>query len=183
MKLNPFGSGKKKETKKPAASKAASTRISELEQKLNGWTDNLKKTEERLKNISGNNTEPIGQDDIPIPEVTKVPTHPHGPISELSIDHENILEEEGSEDDPPEDQIEVVKTVKVQAEGDVLSEAGRKDEQSVLSGDSFSQLFANNEEDSNPLASLIHSLPEVTISELEDDLKEIKDIIKDWQRK
>ena len=30
---------------------------------------------------------------------------------------------------------------------------------------------------------LIHSLPEVTINELEEDLKEIKDIIKDWQRK
>jgi hypothetical protein len=182
MKLNLFGSGKKKETKKPTVSKTASTRISELEEKLNGWTDNLKKTEQKLKNISSDDSLLTKQNDTSIPEEDNAPTRPHGPISELSLDQEGIFAEDGSEDDPPNEQIEVVKMVEVQAEGS-SSKAGEKGGQNALSGDSLKQLFTDNEDDENPLASLIQSLPEVTIGELEDDLKEIKDIIKDWQRK
>jgi hypothetical protein len=54
---------------------------------------------------------------------------------------------------------------------------------SNLDSDSLKALFTSEEKDENPLVSLINSLPDITIDELVDDLKEIKDIIRDWQRK
>jgi len=50
-------------------------------------------------------------------------------------------------------------------------------------GDSLGKLFNQNEEEANPLANLINSLPDVTTQELIDDIKEIKHIIKEWQVK
>jgi len=49
--------------------------------------------------------------------------------------------------------------------------------------DSLKDLFGNAEEEANPLANLINSLPEVTAEELMEDLNEIKGIIKEWQQK
>jgi hypothetical protein len=49
--------------------------------------------------------------------------------------------------------------------------------------DSLSNLFNQDEEEENPLAALINSLPDVSAQELLDDLQEIKDIIRDGQRK
>jgi hypothetical protein len=49
--------------------------------------------------------------------------------------------------------------------------------------DSLNNLFSDQEEEENPLANLIKSLPDVTAGELIDDLKEIKGIIKEWQKK
>jgi hypothetical protein len=52
-----------------------------------------------------------------------------------------------------------------------------------LGDDSLNNLFSDQEEEENPLANLINSLPDVTAGELMDDLKEIKGIIKEWQKK
>jgi len=49
--------------------------------------------------------------------------------------------------------------------------------------DSLGKLFNQNEDDANPLANLISSLPDVSVRELIDDLNEIKRIIKEWQTK
>jgi len=48
---------------------------------------------------------------------------------------------------------------------------------------SLASLFGNEEEEENPLASLIESLPDVTPRELLDDLQELKDLIRERHRK
>ena len=53
-----------------------------------------------------------------------------------------------------------------------------KAEPDPLGGDnSLANLFSQEEEEENPLASLINALPNVAASELMDDLQEIRDII------
>jgi hypothetical protein len=52
-----------------------------------------------------------------------------------------------------------------------------------MDAESLKALFDSHEEEENPLAKLINSLPDITVDELMDDLKEIKDIIRDWQKK
>jgi hypothetical protein len=49
--------------------------------------------------------------------------------------------------------------------------------------DSLNKLFSNDEEEENPLANLIRSMPDVTTEELLEDLNEIKGIIREWQQK
>jgi septal ring factor EnvC (AmiA/AmiB activator) len=169
MKFNLFKLGKPKNQKKTPKSNAAATQIAELEEQLNGWTDNLKQTEQRLKKLSGKVSD--------ITELEATPIQPHGPIREL------VIEPEGdSEDDPLEEELEVVKMVEVQPE---ITPAPPTEnaEKSDYARDSFKELFIDEDDEENPLANLIHSLPDVTIDELEEDLKEIKDIIKDWQKK
>jgi hypothetical protein len=50
-------------------------------------------------------------------------------------------------------------------------------------GASIGNIFTDVEDEVNPLANLIRVLPDVAATELIDDLKEINDIIKDWQKK
>jgi ribosomal protein L12E/L44/L45/RPP1/RPP2 len=45
----------------------------------------------------------------------------------------------------------------------------------------LNKLFSTDETEENPLASLINSLPDVTVQELLDDLAEIHGIIKEWR--
>ncbi|MHB8104925.1 MAG: hypothetical protein ACYDG5_05225 [Dehalococcoidales bacterium] len=166
MKLNIFDSGKSKNKKKPPKSAAAASQIAELEGQLSDWTSNLKKTEQRLKTLSGKVNE---TDEL---EVIK-PTRPHGPIGELSLEADESADDEKLEGEDAEN----IKMFEVQPKPN----AG--DEASSTSNASIKDLFTSDDDDANPLAGLIQSLPEVTINELEDDLKEIKDIIKDWQKK
>jgi hypothetical protein len=65
------------------------------------------------------------------------------------------------------------------------SEPTEKEEESKLddSDDSLNGLFTDEEEEENPLANLIRSLPDVSAQEIIDDLNEIKGIIKEWQKK
>jgi hypothetical protein len=172
MKFKLFGSDKEKGKKKSPKSNAAANQIAELEEQLNDWTDNLKETEQRIQKRSAKDSDA---------ETNQF--RPHGPIGELPFESGNAHDE----DEPLEENLEEVKMVEVQGEGDSVSEQkdekDDKEDKTDLSGDSFKQLFTSKEDDDNPLANLIHSLPEVTINELEEDLGEIKDIIKDWQRK
>jgi hypothetical protein len=50
-------------------------------------------------------------------------------------------------------------------------------------GNPLSGLFIDDEEEENPLANLIKSLPDYTTQEIVEDLKEIKRIIHEWQRR
>ncbi len=174
MKFKLFGKDKSKVEKKSPKSKAAASQIAELDEKLNGWTDNLKQTGEKLQKRSENAGEAAESET----------THPHGPIKELSLEAEGALE---NGDETSDEDLEDVNLIEVQGEGEGLPEAEPlptpKPEGGDFGSDSFKKLFVNEEDDENPLANLIQSLPEVTINELEDDLREIKDIIKDWQRK
>lgn len=163
MKLNVFSSGKSKGKKKPLQSAAASSQIAGLESQLSDWTDSLNKTEQRLKKLSSKVEEKKEGDSA----------RPHGPIEELSLNSDESADDEKLEDEAAEE-VNMFEVKNKPAE----SEAG------TGAGDAaIRALFESDEEDENPLANLIRSLPEVTINELEDDLKEIKDIIKDWQKK
>jgi hypothetical protein len=56
-----------------------------------------------------------------------------------------------------------------------------KESQPDENDDSLNKLFSDQEEEENPLASLIANLPDVTVQELMDDLEEIKKIIREWK--
>jgi hypothetical protein len=167
MKLNPFKSDKTKDKKKAPKSSAASSQINKLESQLSDWTSSLKQTEQRLKKLSGKTDEPS--------ELELDPAHPHPPIKELSLEAEDPLAEDGSEDDEVD-----INVVKLEPQNPPMNEAGGKNNSM---SESFKQLFESDDDEANPLANLIESLPEVTIDELQEDLKEIKNIIKDWQKR
>ncbi len=130
----------------------------------------------------------------------------HAPLQELSLDSPALGE---SSDDaagfepPAEEEAEPVKLVEVKIDPKAAPPAAAaaaaatapatpavKPEPAPKStggladiNASISDIFNNLDDEENPLANLIKSLPEVAASELIDDLKEINDIIKDWQKK
>jgi hypothetical protein len=184
MKINIFGSGKPEKKVKPIKSSVASAQISDLEKQLGGWTNTLKQTEQRLKNLS-DKVEPAKNADGTNEKAKAVklevePVRPHGPIGELSLESDNSLTDEIQPDELED--TEVAKMIEATPETDSPVGEVKGDKTGGLS-DSFKELFASDDEDDNPLASLVKSLPDVTVNELEDDLNEIKDIIKDWQKK
>ncbi len=181
MKFKEILTGKSKEDKKKEnapADGATATQIAELEEHLNGRTDNLKQTEKRLKKLSGKVGDAENTEDIF--------ARPHGPIGELSVEPEADLDitsiTAGEDTDAvPEENAGEVKLVAVKAEA--APPPVQKEVKVEAIGDSLDKLFSSDDEEENPLASLIRSLPEVDVNELMDDLQEIKGIIKDWQKK
>lgn len=194
MKFPSFKIGKSKEKNEKENDRdkgATATQIAEMEEQLNDRTDNLKKTEKKLKKLSDKVS------DVKKPKNDKVgnvkesendTVLPHGPISELAIEPDDTsrdtapTDEENSDATTDEDD-EKVKVVEVMAEPAPPPEDKKKEAKAEDSADSFNKLFSDAEEEENPLANLIRSLPDVDINELMDDLKEINDIIKDWQKK
>jgi len=117
-----------------------------------------------------------------------VPVRHNAPIQELSLDAERTTEEADivSAEEPEEsaeEEEEAVKMVEVQVEASTGSAEAKPDDSNVDLSTSISNIFENVEDDENPLANLIKTLPEVSAAELIDDLKEISEIIKDWQKK
>lgn len=138
-----------------------------------------------------------------IPESDDIIAKPHGPVAELSIEPEDMENDAGFTLDELDDNDslklgEEIKISEVSAESATSSpeEAptaaiapaeGLKpeDQQETKLDDSNSlnSLFSEDEEEDNPLASLINSLPDVSLQELVDDLEEIHRIIKEWRPK
>ncbi len=171
----------KDENQQTVANKAA--QIAELEGQIKNSTDNLKQTEKKLKKLSGK---------MDIPDVE--PVRPHGPLQELTLEPEDVAKEEGAVvaeeiievDKKGAEPVKVVEAPPPAPAAVAPPAAENKDKaksNDLLGGDSLKALFTSEDEEENPLASLIMSMPEVTIDELEEDLKEIKEIIKDWQKK
>jgi hypothetical protein len=107
---------------------------------------------------------------------------PHGPLVELAVEPEDRSEGEVSdvfateETDIVEEEIKVVETS--------VKEKDEKPEPAASQGDagnSLSGLFSEDEEEVNPLANLIKSLPEYTAQEIIEDLNEIQKIIREWR--
>jgi hypothetical protein len=74
-----------------------------------------------------------------------------------------------------------VKIVEVGAGAAAPAEAEKepaKEEES----DSLNSLFSQEDDEENPLAALINSLPDVTVEELLADLQEIKEVIQEWRQ-
>ena len=132
------------------------------------------------------------------------PVRPHAPLQELSLDNgggdgvaDAISPEEGAL--PAEEEGEPIKVVEVQvdpaathapppapvapAPATPKKDAGTKDAGPMDLAASISNIFTNVDDEENPLANLIKVLPDVAATELLNDLKEINDIIKDWQKK
>jgi hypothetical protein len=59
----------------------------------------------------------------------------------------------------------------------------KEDKTKSEDADSLNKLFSSDEEEENPLANLIRSMPDVTTEELLEDLNELKEIIREWQQK
>jgi hypothetical protein len=121
---------------------------------------------------------------------------PHPPIQELSLDGEQELDETEvplTEGPVAETGAESVKLVEVKAPVSAAApasapapeakkeEAGKPGEPLDISA-SINSIFTEVEEEENPLANLIKTLPDVAATELMDDLKEINDIMKDWKK-
>jgi hypothetical protein len=166
-----------------------------MEKRIYGRTKDL---EEKAQQIQGLVNKSDKNGDIPL--------GPHGPLGELTLEEDekstdlDILAATPESDEPEEDEEEVklveVNVVRVpppiKASQVKLTEAiavpgksPEKEKEIKLddNNDSLGNLFSNNDEEVNPLANLIHALPDVTARELIDDLKEIKRIIKEWQPK
>ena len=175
-----FGKKKDKEKGKLPVDDATVTHVAELEEQLKDRTDGLVQTEKKLKKLS-DKVNGLVEIDVLHEQ------HPHGPIGELSIEPLDSLS--GVDTDEQED----INTKLVKEPEDLhLTEVepepkpSLKTEQTTktnLDADSLKALFTSEEHEENPLASLINSLPDITTDELMDDLKEIKGIIRDWQRK
>jgi len=82
----------------------------------------------------------------------------------------------------PEEEGEEIKVVEVSTGSAAPPEGEKEAKVADIDSDSINNLFSDDEEEENPLANLIKSLPDVTAEELIDDLNEIKGIIKEWQR-
>jgi hypothetical protein len=131
------------------------------------------------------------------------PARPHGPVEELTIDDEDTenagitldeVDDTGSiklgEIKVAEVTVEKAATIKAapvaapKAPPAAVAPAAppeQKAEAKPDEADSLNSLFASSEEEENPLASLINSLPDVTAQELMEDLAEIHRIIKEWK--
>jgi hypothetical protein len=126
---------------------------------------------------------------------------PHAPLQELSLESEQGQETGEApleEEIASEEEGETVKLVEVQASPAAAiipppppaptapaakKDGGGKPGDPLDIGATISNIFENTDDEENPLANLIKSLPEVAATELIDDLKEINDIIKDWKKK
>jgi hypothetical protein len=182
MRFNVFknrttGKSKEKEGKNGAGSEASTVeQIAEMGEKINGRTKNLETKAKQLKGLSGKKNDPDASKDAPV--------KPHGPLGELSVDPETLSDTFVDEPEAaiqPEEKGEAVKLVQV-ASDKVAKKEEPKEVKKQDASESLSNLFSQDDDEVNPLANLINSLPDVTAQELMDDLNEIKGIIKEWQQ-
>jgi hypothetical protein len=192
------GKSKEKPQKEDDEFKAiAANRIADMEKRIHDKTKDLEKKVQEIQGLSVPSEDSESNGDIP--------KGPHGPLVELTLEPDDALKDDNSltdsPDEEPEEEGEEIKLVEVradavapqekeedvpEAEGSAAPAETAEKEKEIKpddNGDSFNDLFSSNEEEENPLANLIKSLPDVTAGELIDDLKEIKGIIKEWQKK
>jgi len=163
------------------------TQIADMEEQVNNKTKELEATEQELKELS--DTAKVSEED------EDTPPKPHGPLDELTVTPEDELFDTGEETDVGAllgEADEGLKMVEVAAgaaapaeasEEPAVAEAGaEKEPANEKEDDLINSLFSQEDEDVNPLANLINSLPDVTAQELLDDLGEIKEIIREWER-
>jgi hypothetical protein len=178
-------------------------KLTVLEEQLNDRTHNLKQTEAKLKKMSGDpilepdptvkphgpvaelSLEEIAEADAAAADATAVDdlAVPDAPPAVIVSDGIKLVQyHAGNPAPPPETSSSPLKTVSTSAPPAKPAESAPKDTKSTSTND-MSALFAHEDEEENPLASLIKSMVDVPANELMDDVKEIKDIIKDWQKK
>ena len=187
-----FSMFKKDKKNKNTEAVEEDVQLTDLEEELNNRTSNLKETQKQLESLTADGEQAVA--------VEEEQVAPHGPIEELQVepsDQTGTAEpavaaeaNASSEDSGEEISVVEVKADEVPVNQEASAEAvpppppppeeEKKDE--PLSS-SFNSLFQSEEEEENPLANLIKGLPDVSAEELVKDLNEIKDIIKEWQKK
>ncbi len=122
------------------------------------------------------------EDGIKLVEVSTAPVIP--PEIDEEADEAPSAEAGAAPFPPPENEGEAPEAQSAEASA-TPSDAPEKEDELKLddSSDSLGDLFDDEEEEENPLANLIKSLPDVSAQEIIDDLNEIKGIIKEWQKK
>jgi hypothetical protein len=180
----------KKNAKQADAAEEDGVELTDLEEELNNRTSSLKEKQRQLESLSDSGENPG--------EIEEETVAPHGPIEELSVEpsdqpgtpEQPILGADG--DVPSEDSGEEINVVEVKAEKVPVNQEVQPEtppppppEEKKDEGvnQNFNSLFQSEEEEENPLANLIKRLPDVSADELVKDLNEIKDIIKEWQKK
>lgn len=187
MRFKPLKLGKSKdESKEDSVEVDAVTteQLNEINESISSRTRSLEETTQQLQDLSDTLNDFSEEDDTP---------KPHGPLVELTVEPEDKmmdidLDTVSDEEllDTSADEIKVVEVTKQATKPAESTESGQttqdvdiKPDATESEDDSFSNLFGTEEEEFNPLASLINSLPDVSAQELVDDLEEIKNIIKD----
>ena len=169
----------------PAEDNTAS-QIAEMEEQMSTRTKGLEATAQQLQELSGA-AGGTGEKGAAADKGGggEAAAGPHGPLGELEvapddngedIEFDSVIDVAGT----PREVVKVVKMV--EGGGPVAAPAEAAAPAKPGGDDSFNNLFSNEEEDENPLANLINALPDVTTEELLDDLKEIKEIIQEWQQ-
>ena len=176
-----IGKSKEKPDRDTAAGNTPVTQAAVLEEQINNKTKDLEAAKQQLKELGNAAIEPKHNEEAA--------PRPHGPLVELTLEPEDT--EKAEETDAgilPGEVVEEVEVVKVKAEAAAPAEAATKAEAkkgpvAAEDNDSLSSLFNQEDEEVNPLANLINSLPDVTAQELLNDLQEIKEIIRESRRK
>jgi hypothetical protein len=177
FKCFPLGKPKKKPGGDPPARQIALT-----EEKMNGDAHNLGEMAQKIEGLAtGSNGE----------EGPK----PHGPLSELSLEPDDSSRDELSNaiPEPEGESQEQVKLLEVNpgkgtattpapAPAPAPAPSPATPAGAAPSTEGLNNLFRDEEEEENPLANLIRTLPDYTTHEIVEDLNEIKRIIKEWQR-
>jgi hypothetical protein len=178
----------------------AANRIADMEKRIHIKTKDLEKKAQQIQGLSPKADEANSKGDAH--------AGPHGPIGELTLEADEKVAgvmslADIAEDDESEEDGEEIKLVEVKAAKVAPPEEDKEEEEPPVKtdtntkkpseknneiklddgGDSLNDLFNREEDEENPLANLIKSLPDVTAQELIDDIKEIKDIINEWQKK
>ena len=182
------------------------TEVADMEEKINNKTKKLKDAEKQLKGLAGSANGPEEDDDeIPGPHgpLIELTLEPGDELMDLDTETElNTLMDTGEKD--KEQDIKVVeagnKDTAEAAEkstdkaGDIVADKDEEKDKSEQGeetkpdttpqdgSDDFNNLFTDEEEEINPLANLINSLPEVSAQELVNELEEIKEIIRERQQ-
>lgn len=184
------------------------TEVADMEEQMASKTQKLKDAEKQLKGLTDfTKVSEEDEDEIPGPhgpliELTLEPGNDlTDPETEVELNTLPSNENEDSEQDIKIVKLDNKDTVKVADKTD--NESADKDKKNEKSeqgedtkpdektepakapldiNDGFSNLFSNEEEEVNPLANLISSLPEVSAEELINELEEIKNIIQEKQQ-
>ena len=152
------------------------TQISNLEELVTERTKNLENAKEELSQLV-NASESSGEDKKEA-EAQEEAARPHRPRGELVVEPEGevVIEEENLE----------ISVEKADEQGEKQEQGGEQEKESgqEMEGgdDSLSNLFNQDEEEVNPLAGLISSLPEITAEELLNEARAIEATLSEEQQ-
>ena len=144
-----------------------------LKETLNERTRDLEKTEEQLVKLSNSAESSDGDKEAPI--------QPNKPIAELLVGEEEEASTEKEELSIEKQEPPAVKQEPPAGDNDLSSLLGGGGEEGEEGGP-LSNLFDQEDDEVNPLAGLITSLPSVTAMELINEAQETKEMIREWQQ-